>query len=46
MTRTLANVDRVKQLLAQGMTQQQVAARTGLSKAVVSKIANGKHCSQ
>ena len=41
--RILANVDRVKQLLAQGMTQQQVSVRMGLSKSVVSKIANGKH---
>jgi len=37
------NVARVKQLLAQGLTQKQVVQRLGVSKCTVSMIANGKY---
>ena len=36
-------VDRIRQLLAQGLTQTQVAKRLGVSKGVVSAIANGRY---
>jgi transcriptional regulator with XRE-family HTH domain len=43
--RLVAKVDvaRVKQLLAQGLTQTQVVQRLGYSKCTVSMIANGKY---
>ena len=37
------DVARVKQLLAQGLTQTQVHRRTGVSKNAVCLIANGKY---
>jgi transcriptional regulator with XRE-family HTH domain len=37
------DVARVKQLLAQGLTQTQVHLRTGVSKNAVCLIANGKY---
>lgn len=37
------NIDRVKQLLAKGLTQTQVVQRLGCSKSVVSCIAHGKY---
>jgi transcriptional regulator with XRE-family HTH domain len=37
------DVDRVKQLLSQGLTQSQVCQRLGVSKCTVSQIANGKY---
>jgi transcriptional regulator with XRE-family HTH domain len=36
-------VDRIRQLLAQGLTQTQVAKRLGVSKGVVCSIANGRY---
>lgn len=41
--RKIVDVDRVKQLLAQGMTQTQVHRRLGVSKNVVCLIAHGKY---
>jgi transcriptional regulator with XRE-family HTH domain len=37
------NVARIKQLLSQGLTQKQVTQRLGVSKSVVSMVANGKY---
>lgn len=37
------DVARVRELLAQGCTQKQVAQRLGYSKSTVSCIANGKY---
>ena len=34
--------ERVRQLLAKGLTQAQVCVRLGISRAVVSKVANEK----
>ena len=36
-------VDRVKQLLAQGLTARQISDRLGVNKSSVSQIANGKY---
>jgi transcriptional regulator with XRE-family HTH domain len=36
-------VDRIRQLLAQGLTQGQVATRLGVSKGVVCAIAGGRY---
>jgi len=41
--REFVDVERVKQLLAQGLTQTQVHKRLGVSKNTVCLIANGKH---
>jgi hypothetical protein len=41
--RQLVDVARVKQLLAQGLTQTQVHRRTGVPKSAVCLIANGKY---
>ena len=40
--RQFVDADRVKRLLAQGLTQKQVCVRLGVSKSVVCNIANGK----
>jgi DNA-binding NarL/FixJ family response regulator len=37
------DVDRVKQMLAQGLMQKTVALRLGISNQVVCKIANGTY---
>ena len=41
--RQFVDVERVKQLLAQGLTQTQVHKRLGVSKNAVCLIANGKY---
>ena len=41
--RQFVDVERVKQLLAQGLTQTQVHRRLGVSKYAVCLIANGKY---
>jgi transcriptional regulator with XRE-family HTH domain len=41
--RQVVDVDRVKQLLSQGLTQTQVHRRLGVSKNAVCLIANGKY---
>ena len=43
MRRDAVNVDRIRQLLADGCTQKQVSVRLGVSKGVVSAVANGKY---
>ena len=41
--KTVVNVARVQQLLAQGVTPKAISLRLGIAKSVVSQIAAGKY---